>query len=112
MNAIIALAIQILPFILIFYFLLIRPQKKQQKQISDMLSSLKVGDEIVTVGGVVGKIIRIKDDDIFIETGLVGDRCNIRFQKAAVGKVLKSAYTSESSEKTTQNSKKDSEFED
>ena len=50
MNAILALVIQLLPFILIFYFLLIRPQKKQQKQISDMLSSLKIGDEIVTVG--------------------------------------------------------------
>ena len=91
MNAILALVIQLLPFILIFYFLLIRPQKKQQKQISDMLSSLKNGDEIVTVGGIVGKIVRIKDDDIIVETGFKQTPVQIKLQKAAVGKVLKSA---------------------
>ena len=108
-GAIFALVIQILPFILIFYFLLIRPQKKQQKQISNMLDSLAVGDEIVTVGGVVGKIIRIKDNDIFLETGLNNDRCNIRFQKAAVGKVLKHTEITAAS---SNDQKKDKEFED
>lgn len=93
MNAILALVIQLLPFILIFYFLLIRPQKKQQKQISDMLSSLKVGDEIVTVGGIVGTIVRIKDDNIIVETGFKQNPAQIKFQKASVGKVLKSAQT-------------------
>ena len=95
MNAILAFAIQFLPIILIFYFLLIRPQRKQQKQVANMLASLTIGDEVVTVGGVVGKIIRIKDDDVFIETGLVENRCNIRFQKAAIGKVLKKAHIEE-----------------
>ena len=93
MNAILALVIQLLPFILIFYFLLIRPQKKQQKQISDMLKSLKIGDEIVTVGGIVGKIVKIKDDNIIVETGFKQSPAQIKFQKASVGKVLKSAQT-------------------
>ena len=109
MNAVLALVIQLLPFILIFYFLLIRPQKKQQKQISDMLSSLKKGDEIVTVGGIVGTIVRIKDNDIIIETGFKQNPVQIKFQKAAVGKVLKSAQTDSPEEAATG---KDAEFED
>lgn len=104
-----ALVLQLLPFILIFYFLLIRPQKKQQKQIADMLDALKKGDEIVTVGGVVGTIVRIKDNDIIVETGFKQNPVQIKFQKAAVGKVLKSAEA-DSPEEAAVN--KDTEFED
>ncbi len=107
MNALVSTVISFLPFILIFYFLLIRPQKKQQKQISDMLAALKKGDEIVTVGGIVGKIVSLKDDLVFIETGYANDRCFLKFQKAAVGKILKSA-----SEPDNLDNVKDKEFED
>jgi preprotein translocase subunit YajC len=62
-----------LPMIAIFvffaYFLLYRPQKKQERAINEMRSSLRVGDEIATNGGILGKIIQIKDDFIIIETG-------------------------------------------
>ena len=62
-----------LPMILIFvffgYFMLIRPQKKQERAVNEMRNSLRVGDEIATTGGILGKIIQIKEDFIIIETG-------------------------------------------
>lgn len=54
---------------LIFYFLLIRPQKKKDKQFKDMLASLEVGDKITTIGGMYGKVTKIKDDKIVFECG-------------------------------------------
>ena len=69
-------------FGLMFYFLILRPQKKQQKQIEDMRNSLKVGDEISTTGGILGKIIQIKDDFLVIENG--ADRTKIKIAKWAV----------------------------
>lgn len=53
----------------IFYFLLIRPQRQQQKQHEEMVKGLKKGDEIVTAGGVVGEIVHIKDDRLTIRSG-------------------------------------------
>ena len=63
-------AIQVLPMILIFvvfYFMLIRPQRKKDKEARAMLDSLKVGDRICTIGGIYGTITRIKDDVLTIE---------------------------------------------
>jgi len=62
----------VLPFavvILVFYFMLIRPENKRKKSLQKMLSELAVGDEITTRGGIVGKIVTIKDDTVTIETG-------------------------------------------
>lgn len=59
----------ILIFVLFAYFLLYRPQKKQERTINEMRNSLRVGDEIATNGGILGKIIQIKEDFIIIETG-------------------------------------------
>ena len=55
--------------IVLFYFLLIRPENKRKKQVNEMRSSLQVGDEITTIGGVVGKIVSIKDDTITLAIG-------------------------------------------
>jgi preprotein translocase subunit YajC len=63
--------------ILIMYFLMIRPQKKQQKQIDDMRNNLQVGDEITTIGGIIGKIVSIKEETCIIETGRDGVRMRI-----------------------------------
>ncbi len=68
--------------IVLFYFLLIRPENKRKKQVNEMRSSLKVGDEITTIGGVVGKIVSIKDDVIVIETG--ADRVRVELARWAV----------------------------
>jgi len=65
-------AVQFLPMILIFvifYFMLIRPQRKKDKEAKAMLAGLKVGDRICTIGGIYGTIVRIKDDVLTIEVG-------------------------------------------
>ncbi len=74
--------IVMLAFIAIFYFIAVRPQKKQQKQIDDMRNNLQIGDEITTIGGIIGKIVSIKDETCVIETGR--DGCRMRILKSAV----------------------------
>lgn len=74
--------IMMVAMIAIFYFMLIRPENKRKKEADDMRNALKVGDDITTIGGVVGKIVDIKGDNIVIETG--ADRVRIEFVKWAV----------------------------
>ena len=65
-------AVQVVPMILIFvvfYFLLIRPQRKKDKEAKTMLDNLKVGDRICTIGGIYATIVRIKDDVLTVEVG-------------------------------------------
>ncbi len=84
-NPTLALLIQIGPIILIFvvfYFLLIRPQKKKEKEIQRMRSNLQVGDEIVTSGGIIGLVVSIREDTVVIETG--SDRSKIRIARWAI----------------------------
>lgn len=66
----------------LIYFLMYRPQKKQEKAVTEMRNSLQVGDEISTNGGILGKIIQIKDDFMVIETG--NDRTKLKITKWAV----------------------------
>jgi preprotein translocase subunit YajC len=68
--------------IVVFYFLLIRPQRKKDKETQKMRSAVQVGDEITTVGGIVGRVVTIKDDTLILETG--ADRSKIRIKKWAV----------------------------
>ncbi len=56
----------------LLYFMLIRPQKKRDKETKAMIDALKVGDKVVTIGGICGKITKIKDDFVIIESGNVG----------------------------------------
>ena len=68
----IIMLVQLLPMILIFvvfYFMLIRPQRKKDKEAQNMLKNLKVGDRICTIGGIYGTIVRIKDEVLTIEVG-------------------------------------------
>lgn len=74
--------IMIVVMIAIFYFLLIRPENKKKKAINEMRSSLKAGDQITTIGGVVGTICAVKEETIVIETG--ADRVRIEFTKWAI----------------------------
>ena len=69
----------------IFYFMLIRPENKRKKEAEQMRSSVKVGDHITTIGGIIGKIISIKEETVMIETG--HDRTKIRILKTAVKNV-------------------------
>lgn len=69
--------------LVLFYFMLIRPQKKREKETTKMRSALQVGDEVTTMGGVVGRVVSIKDDDsVIIESG--ADRNKLRFKKWAI----------------------------
>lgn len=73
------------PLILIFvllYFMMIRPQRKKEKKIQKMREALEVGDSITTVGGIVGRVVNIKEDGIIIETG--ADRNKMMIKKWAV----------------------------
>ena len=68
--------------ILVFYFFIIRPQKKQEQKDSEMRSSLAVGDEVTTIGGIIGKVISIKEETFVLET--TRDKTKIRFLKGAI----------------------------
>lgn len=70
--------------LVVFYFLLIRPQRKKEKEDAAMREKLEVGDEVVTAGGIVGIIFSIKEDTVVVETG--GDRSKIRVMKWAIAK--------------------------
>ena len=66
----------------IFYFLLIRPENKKKKELAKMRNELTVGDEVTTIGGILGTICAVKEDSIVIETG--ADRVRIEFAKWAI----------------------------
>lgn len=68
--------------IAVFYFLMIRPENKKKKQLEEMRSNVKVGDNITTIGGVVGDVCHVKDDIVVIEVG--ADRVRIEFNKWAI----------------------------
>ena len=85
MDQFLAIALQILPFLLlivVFYFVLIRPQRKRDKETQQMRNSIQVGDEVTTVGGIVGLVVNIKEDTVVLETG--GDRSKIRIKRWAI----------------------------
>lgn len=66
----------------VFYFLMIRPENKRKKEAEKMRSNVKVGDEITTIGGIVGKVVNVKDDKFVIETS--ADQVRIEFAKWAL----------------------------
>lgn len=66
----------------IFYFMLVRPENKRKKEAEQLRSSLKVGDQITTIGGIVGTVVNVKEDKFVIETG--ADQVRIEFQKWAL----------------------------
>ena len=68
---------------LIFYFLLIRPQRKQQKSHDEMVQSLSRGDEVVTIGGIIGKIVHLTDDRMTIKTA---DETRLEIERSKIGR--------------------------
>ena len=74
---------------IVFYFFIYRPQKKQEKETADMRNSIDLGDVIVTTGGIIGMVVKVKDDMLLIESS--GDRTKIQIQKWAVHTVLERA---------------------
>lgn len=75
----------------IMYFMIIRPQKKREKLTQQMLAALTVGDKLVTIGGIQGKITQIKDDTLVLETGSASEKSYVKVSRWAVKEVLKPA---------------------
>ena len=74
--------IMIVAMIAVFYFLMIRPENKRKKEAEQMRSAVKTGDEIVTIGGIIGTVVSVKDDKFVMETG--ADQVRIEFAKWAI----------------------------
>ena len=82
-----SILMMILPLVLmvaIFYFLILRPEKKRNKEMQQMLNNIQVADEVVTNGGIIGRVLSVKEDTILIETG--SDRTKIRVLKSAIAR--------------------------
>ena len=74
-----------LVLIVVAFIFMNRKQKKQEKEIADMRNNLRVGDEVVTTGGIVGRIVRVKEETVVVETSRDGTK--IRFLKSSISKV-------------------------
>lgn len=84
-NNWLVMLMQFAPLVLIFvvfYFLLIRPQRKKDKEAQNMRNNIQVGDEIVTAGGIVGRVVSVREDTLVVETG--GERSKVRIKRWAV----------------------------
>ena len=84
-NQMLSLLTTLIPLaliIVVFYFLLIRPEKKRSKQMKEMLDNLQIADEVVTTGGIIGRVLSVKEDTVLIETG--SDRTKLRILRTSI----------------------------
>ena len=88
-----AMILMLVGLLVVMYFVMIRPQKKQEKEQNNMRNNLAVGDEITTIGGIIGKIVSIKEETCVIETS--HERTKIRILKSAVSRVDVKAESAE-----------------
>lgn len=77
-----SMIIMMVVLFVVMYFFMIRPQKKRQKEEQEMRNSLEIGDEIVTIGGIVGRVVTIRENDLVIETG--SDRNKMKIERWAI----------------------------
>jgi len=80
----------VLPLVLMFglmYLIIIRPQKKKEKDLKKQVEAMAVGDNVVTIGGLVGKVVNIKDDEVTISTSVANTL--VTFKKSAISTVKK-----------------------
>lgn len=89
--------------IAIFYFMLIRPENKRKKEAEQMRSSVKTGDKIVTIGGIVGIVVNVKDSRIVIETG--ADQVRLEIEKWAISSNETAAEAAKAEAKKAQEAK-------
>lgn len=85
MSSWLVILAQLLPILLVLvvmYFILIRPQRKREKETQKMRNSIQVGDEVTTSGGIVGRVVSLREDTVVIETG--SDRSKIRIKRWAI----------------------------
>lgn len=89
-------------FMLLAYVFMIKPQKKRQKEIMEMRNNLKIGDSIITIGGIKGKIVKLTDTDVVIETS--DDGTKLEFIKSAIHSTINESETSLEDEDEDNNS--------
>ncbi len=98
----------LLPLIAIFavmYFLMIRPQQKQQKELMEMRGAIKVGDEILTIGGIKGIVVAVTDESVVIETS--SQKTRLEFVKNAIASNVKKAKVREEKKEKEEDKKED-----
>lgn len=81
-SMLLTMVLPVVGMIAIFYFLIIRPEKKRAQKEKNMRESLQVADEVVTTGGIVGRVLSVQEDTILLETG--SDRTKIRILKTSI----------------------------
>jgi len=84
-NSIFSMLIWIVPLVLVFYFMLWRPQSKQKKARAALMKNMKVGDRVKTIGGMYGRIAEIKDNTVTVETGR--DKVKLVFDRSAISTI-------------------------
>ena len=107
MQSSVANILLLVVFIAMIYFMMIRPQRKKDKEDREMRASLQVGDEIITIGGVVGKVTKITEKTVVVETGSA--RNKIEFLKTAISSVVRSDAAKEEAKKEASNSEPEEE---
>ena len=95
--------IMLVAMLAIFYFMLIRPENKRKKEAEQMRNSVKTGDKIVTIGGIVGTVVNVKDSKLVIETG--ADQVRIELEKWAVSSNETAAEAAKAEAKKAQEAK-------
>ena len=85
-----SMIIWLVAMIAIMYFLMIRPQRKEQTRVRNMLADMQVGDSVVTTSGFYGKVLDMTDDDVIVEFGN-NKNCRIPMRKAAIAEVEKAS---------------------
>ena len=80
------LSLLIFPLLLlVMYFFMIRPQRKQEKEAQAMRNSLSIGDEVTTIGGIIGRVVNVKEETFVLET--TKERTRIRFERSAIKRI-------------------------
>ena len=89
-GAMLSLVIPLAIFFLLMYFMIMRPQKKEQQRVKSMLAAMEVGDTVVTTSGFYGVLINITDEDVIVEFGN-NRNCRIPMRKSAIAEVEKAS---------------------
>ena len=97
MQSSVANILLLVVFIAMIYFMMIRPQRKKDKEDREMRASLQVGDEVITIGGIVGKVTKITEKTVVVETGSA--RNKIEFLKTAISSVVRNESSKDDGKK-------------
>ena len=103
-NGTLLMVIYMVAIVAIFYFLLLRPQRNEQKRISAMLSDIEVGDSVVTTSGFYGVVLDVTEEDVIVEFGN-NKNCRIPMRKTAIAEVEKADAAAETKADTDKDKK-------